>query len=220
MAKVQIDLRKIRSNPVFMMGLGAVGIVVVLLVVWGVSSAFVPRAEAVEPSPTATILPSPTPTATPLPTMIPTLQPTPVPVAYVWAADTTGAYLRQGPNGAILALLPNGASVELTDLIEKWGGLFWYQVWYGDQIGWIVADFVHQLAGEPVVAVSNEQGAFLRDAPQGNVITWLSQGTPIMQVLEEVEDDPVIWVKVVLPDQRQGWVARFLLAAFEGGGDG
>jgi len=214
MPKIEIDLQKMKHSPMWMMGLGGCAVVIVLLLGSVVSSAFAPRVET--PTITATIQPTPTPTGTPLPTMAPTPEPspTPSPQNLVWAPDTVGAYLRDSPNGTILALIPNGDSLEVSDQVEKMGGVFWYQVWYGGQSGWVVADYVHQFTNPSFLVVASEAGAYLRDAPQGQVLSWLSQGTPIEWVLQELDGDAFIWAQVELPDGSVGWVARFLL---EGG---
>lgn len=56
-------------------------------------------------------------------------------------------------------------------------------------------------------------GLRLRDAPNGNLIDYLPDGT-IVTLLEETDrtDDGIDWRKVIDPQGREGWVAILYLA--------
>jgi len=174
------------------------------------SSLFAPR--AVADVPTSTPTPTPAPTATPLPTPLPPPPtPTPEPDIRIWMPDAVGAYLLDAPGGAILIQIPNGEHVRLLDEVQPYGGVNWLSASYLGNDGWLVEQAVYTLPAPPVAVVTSQDGAFLRTAPFGQVVTWLSPGSPIIQILEEVEGETYTWAHVVVPDGRDGWVARFLL---------
>ena len=211
MPTIEVDLRELQKHPGWMMGIGAGATVLLLALVLLFSSLFAPR--AVAEAPTSTPTTTPLPTATPVPTFVPTPLPTPTPEPEirVWMPDSAGAYLSEAPGGPILVLVPNGAQITLLGDVQQYGGTQWQFASYQGHNGWLVEKAVYRLTASPVLVVTSEDGAFLRTAPYGSVITWLSQGSPILQVLEEVEGDTYIWEHVVVPDGRDGWVARFLL---------
>ncbi len=221
MAKIKIDLRNIQEKPGLMIGLGALGALFVLVVFLVFASLFAPKAVAEAPTPTATSQPTSTPTATLAPTRLPpTATPTPVPISsLLWAPDHTGAYMRREPGGEILDLVPNGTELVLLEETEKMGGLDWQAIEQDGQYGWVVAEFVHQVEGTPSYSVAAEGGAFLREAPHGKVIAWLSKGVPVVAMLEQRDDTSVVWDRVLMPGGKTGWVADFLLdpTSMEGG---
>jgi hypothetical protein len=221
MAKIKIDLRNIQEKPGLMIGLGALGVLFVLVVFLVFSSLFAPKAVAEAPTPTATKELTETPTATLAPTRLPptaTLMPTPVPVSsLLWAPDHIGTYIHRVPGGEILGLVPNGTGLVLLEETKKMGGLSWQAIEQDEQVGWVLAEFVHQVEGAPSHHIAGEGGAFLRRSPHGKVIAWLSEGVPVMAVIEHREDASLVWSRVVMPGGEIGWVADFLLSPTEGG---
>ena len=218
MAKIRIDLRNIEEKPGWMIGLGAGATFLVLGVYLLFSSLFTPKAVAEAPtqtptpSPTATFTPTPPPTSTPTPTA------TPVPVrSFLWMPDNTGTYLHRQPGGEILAQVPNGTELALIGDPESMGGMSWQEIEYDDQFGWVLAEAVHAIEGQPGYIISAQEGAFLRQKPQGTVITWLSNGVPVAKVLEQDQQAAMTWRRVEMLDGQTGWVADFLLK--QKGGD-
>ena len=66
-----------------------------------------------------------------------------------------------------------------------------------------------------VYYISAALAANLRDAPAGNVVTALPNGTQVVEVLpsERVEANGYTWVHVIVPDKDDlgGWIAENLL---------
>jgi hypothetical protein len=63
-----------------------------------------------------------------------------------------------------------------------------------------------------LVRTDDQQGALLREEPGGTVIGSYLDGT-LMQVLPgEIEEGGRVWVRVITPDGRNGWIVQTLLA--------
>jgi hypothetical protein len=68
----------------------------------------------------------------------------------------------------------------------------------------------------PILAVIQAPtggGAFLRDAPAGQIITIIANGTTMRIVPGIVEKDGEVWAHVITPDGREGWMVQLLLVA-------
>lgn len=62
-----------------------------------------------------------------------------------------------------------------------------------------------------IIQAGDAGGAFVRDAPAGNPISLLNNGTRVQVLPERVEADGEIWINVITPDGQQGWVLETLL---------
>ena len=64
-----------------------------------------------------------------------------------------------------------------------------------------------------IVEAGDSGGAFIRDEPDGDIITLVANGT-IVQVLPEPEDvNGFIWQRVITPDGLEGWILQTLLVS-------
>ena len=177
--------------------------------------------------PSATVTPTADPALTPThqapakptepPISTPKPSPTPKPpLTVVWSKEYSQVYLRQEPGGAIIRQLDNGSSLLVSE-IQTVQGMEWAHVLYfdgeEDQEGWVAASLVFTIRSDlPLAQVTGENGANLRAEPGGTLVAWLPYGTP-MQLIETVDVDGVVWVHVILPDERGGWVAQHLLSS-------
>lgn len=62
-----------------------------------------------------------------------------------------------------------------------------------------------------VVSVPEFEGARIRNAPQGNTITILLNGTVVQVLPDTVTIDSVVWLHVLAPDGIEGWMVSTLL---------
>ncbi len=173
-------------------------------------------AHSASPQATATLAytasPTSRPTETPsTPTAWPTARP---PLALIWSPESEQVYLRDAPNGNSLALLDNGTPVTLGEQAEA-GGATWVQVTGAGFSGWVARLLVVTIQQDrPVAYLSSEEGAYLRAEPQGMILAWLPDGTPV-QVIETADANGAAWAHILLPDERTGWIANRLLAGAE-----
>ncbi|MBT3391373.1 MAG: SH3 domain-containing protein [Chloroflexi bacterium] len=216
---MELDLRTTKGRIILFGGGALVFMALIVLVVF-FSSLFAPEAVAEAP-PTATPLPTEIPmTPTPMPTLPPPLPTaTPIPLTKAWASGSEVVYLWDTPDGKIMQAIPNGDDLMATGNTAEWGGFAWVEVVWKSITGWVVDEQIHDLPYAPLAYVTSEDGANMRDQPSGGIFAWLPPGTPIMEVLEEQardENNPMSWVRVRLPDNQIGWVAKFTLEALGG----
>ena len=169
-----------------------------------ISTTLQPRVEM------ANTRPSPTPTFPPL------LTPTTLPIpdtGLVWGRNASGVYLWQSPESKILTRLPNGTQVRLLDERSSYGNLPWTKVQFPSGEGWILLTQVFRENRNPTAFITIEEGTYLRDQPRGGVQQVLSKGTPIMNILESMDDRGRTWVQVEVLDGAVGWVAQEWLSA-------
>ncbi len=155
------------------------------------------------------------PMLSPTPTFFPLL-PTPLPIpntGLVWGRNASGVYLWQSPESKILARLPNGIQVRLLDERSSYGNLPWTKVQSPSGEGWILLTQVFRENRNPTAYITIEEGTYLRDQPRGGVQQVLSMGTPIMNILESMDDRGRTWVQVEVLDGAVGWVAQEWLSA-------
>jgi len=62
-----------------------------------------------------------------------------------------------------------------------------------------------------VVDAGDAGGAFYRDAPDGQVIGLLANGTVVQVIAGPVEAGGKTWLQVVIPDNQQAWILAELL---------
>lgn len=184
-------------------------------------------AQEVLPSPTAS-LPSnltstPLPTAQPTPTRPPTETPLPIPdTGLIWNPNGQGVYLWQTPGQNILTWLANGVIIRFLDEWEPYGGKAWARVDWDGQAGWVNATIVWRVTMPETFPVVLE-GTYLFAAPAGNLLIWLSPGTPVRPgvgwvsrvtpiVQEIVGKNGQQWMRVTLLDGMEGWVQKVRLA--------
>jgi hypothetical protein len=177
-----------------------------------------PTASATE-TPTQTPSPSPTDTPTQTASPTPTFTVTPHPTYLVWAPDFAGGNIRETPNGRILFQLENGSVVEWLSQIEEDAGhtWLWVMICYqnGCTNGWMAESLLYPLPFGDLARVNVEDGAYLRADPQGNVLTWLGAGAPVVLLAESIQSGDYVWAKVRTLDEIEGWMAETLLTPFE-----
>ena len=179
------------------------------------------------PTLTATLTPTSPPTHTPTPTPsftltwtptlaatdTPTATPTPRPIYLVWASEGQGGNLREGPNGRILELMRNGMWVEELGQVEKDGGIYWVYVlahfYTLQQNGWMAKSLLYPVPEGEILQVQAEEGVYLRADPQGNIRTWLGDGSPVVKL--DTQND---WTHVRTLDGTEGWILSRLLIPY------
>ena len=177
------------------------------------------------PTDLPTQLPSLTPSWTPTqaPTQIatdpPTATATPRPAYLVWSHEGQGGYLREEPNGRILTLLENGTYTEDLDQMTDEAGLRWKYLlvyfWSSSKAGWVAEPLLHPVPDGTLVQIVSEEGAYLRSDPQGSILTWLGNGSPLILLDGETETGGYVWQAVETLDGQQGWVLDRLLTPLE-----
>lgn len=166
---------------------------------------------------TTTTSPTHSPEMTPFlsPTVVPTASATSVPVVHLlWDAAYSQVYLRKAPGGDVLLLVDNGSQVSILTREDAWVQVHLNSDTYAEdlRIGWVAANQVYTITSQlPSAQVAGESGANLRHAPGGDLAGWLPPGTPV-QIIETAETNDTVWVHVILPDERGGWVAGHLLS--------
>ena len=173
---------------------------------------------------TPTALPTETPTATAsptsTPTKTPTVTPTPRPAFLIWSPDGEGGFLRESPNGPIVILMPNGTYVEDLGDQEDAAGLTWQHIlafFPGahasvQQSGWVADLLLYSFPDNTeLVQVASDEGIYLRAVPQGNIVTWVGKGTPLVPT-GKTENE---WTQVTTLDAQSGWVLSRLLTPLE-----
>ena len=170
---------------------------------------------------TPTLTPSPIPTDPPTKTAspTPTFTVTPRPAYLVWAPDFDGGNLRESPNGRVLVQLENGTVVEWLSEIAEEAGHTWQFVMVcyqnGCPNGWMAESLLYPIPFGDLARVNVKDGAYLRADPQGNTLTWLGFGSPVILLVESHQSGDYTWVKVRTLDETEGWMAESLLAPFE-----
>jgi len=179
----------------------------------------------ITPMDTPTLTPTRTPTNTPTKTLAPTATETPTPTAtprpafLIWSAAGQGGYLRETPNGKIVTLLENGIYLESLGEKTKEAGLEWLHVLAyfpgayqrTQQNGWVAKMLLYPVPDGTLAQVASDEGAYLRADPQGNILTWLGDGTPLVLLEEEANADNTHWLAVQTLDDQSGWVLNHLL---------
>lgn len=140
-------------------------------------------------------------TPIPTPTMIPA--PTLIPQVYVVWTETASVYLLAEPGASIIAAIPNGKQVEIRsdDADTIVGGILWKPVRYEMVDGWLAEYEVSTI--QDGYLLLGEPGTNLFKETEGSITRWLSAGTPY-HVIEERER----WVKIMLPDDLEGWISK------------
>jgi len=159
---------------------------------------------AASPTPTTTV---PTVSKSPTPTVaVPTASPTP-PLAYlVWSKDAGLVGVFDQPGGTPKGSLINASLV--TPGESKDG---WVFITASGITGWIAQKQLYQTLAVLEMRLVNEPGAYLRD-DGGAALALLPTNSPVFMLADgPKERDDITWVKVVLLDGRDGWVAQHLL---------
>lgn len=171
-----------------------------------------PTASPAAPSPTLTsarALPETHPTAAPVHS--PTLTPTPQVQFLLWSRRSPAVYMyaHSGVGGQAVALLENGAHLLLLER-QTQGGRGWARVACPDgQTGWLAGELLYPSpASGHLARITGDQGAYLRAAPAGRVLDWLTPGAPVILDGQSEEAWGRLWTPVLLLDGRSGWAAR------------
>jgi hypothetical protein len=62
-----------------------------------------------------------------------------------------------------------------------------------------------------IIYTGTDQGAVIRDAPEGKIIGLVAEGDQV-QLLDEGRDlNGFYWVRVIIPDGTEGWIRFSLL---------
>ncbi len=184
-----------------------------------VKSTIVADSLAPSPDPTSTPTFTPPPTAapaTPAPTFVPyTPTAAPAPRFVVWSAEAENVYLRELPNGRVLADVANASLADDTGARLNEAGLTWARVCVRTPMaysavtacGWMAADFLFPWEPGEYAVVRADLGANLRTSPNGSIATWLPDGTPL-RLSGRYDGD---WREVYLLNGVYGWVHTSLL---------
>ncbi len=145
--------------------------------------------------------PSSTPTSA-----APLASPTPTIPYMVWSKDAGEVVLFGEAAGKKTGSLANGSQV--TPGEKKDDG--WVFVQAASAGGWVQSKQVYQIQPGHELRLVNEPGAYLRDG-EGAALGLLPTNSPVFLLSEKKERDGITWVRVVLLDGREGWVAQYLL---------
>jgi hypothetical protein len=63
-----------------------------------------------------------------------------------------------------------------------------------------------------LVQTEDGSGALLREEPNGTVLGSYVDGTLMLILPATIEVDGTVWVNVVAPDEKEGWMVQTLLA--------
>jgi len=171
--------------------------------------------DVVLPTSTSVASPSVIPFPTTHPTILPTTTPTPLPLFVVWSPTAETVYLRELPNGRVQTKIDNGSLARDTGPRLQNAGLTWSRVCVLSEAaysvistcGWVADDFLYPWRDGQYSQVQADLGANLRAAPDGSILIWLPDGTPVLPTGRYDGD----WREVRLLNDVAGWVYGTLL---------
>lgn len=153
------------------------------------------------------------------------------------------ARLYDQPGGTTSSDLPPGINLRVDGVTTTPDGQIWYQVTISTGVtGWLPAAALSPVdirptatpvvrmtptgmaaqptaaatptPPRPLVVTGSAQGLFLRARPgRGEVLQSYPDGTRVIPLGEEIEQDGQRWLKVRVPDGREGWMAAQYLRA-------
>jgi hypothetical protein len=145
-------------------------------------------------------------------------------LAIVTTRTGVGLNRRSTPNGPVLGSFPNGSSLTLTGRRQSAGDYTWAETTDGE---WVATEFLReQPTATPASANSTDPeiatvstpsriGLNLRNAPNGEIIGGLPDGTTVTLTGTEQPAGQYIWTQT-----SQGWVAKNFLQLEGGTGGG